>query len=147
MEAVDVLDGIHGIHHPVAIHPGRQRQLHQDAVDALIVIERVDEGENLPFAGAHRQVVREGLDPGLLRGAALVAHVHARGRIFPHLHHRESGAPSVARGELRRTRRDRGAHPSGDQLAVEQHRAAGGTRRGGGVPGGGGGFGCWSAHQ
>src|SRR2546429_6296567 len=38
MEAVDVLGGVDGVHHPVGIHPRRQRQLHQDAVDALIVI-------------------------------------------------------------------------------------------------------------
>ena len=101
MEPVDVLGRVDRVHHTVGVDPFRQRQLHEDPIDAWVEVERLDQREDLRLTGAHRQVVREGLDAGLERGLALVAHVNAGGRIFADLHHRKSRAATEARREGR----------------------------------------------
>ena len=69
-------------------------------MDRGIGVEPVDEREQFGFRSARGQVEVVRLDPDLLGRAALVAHVHRRGRVAAHQHDRQAG-PRLAGGHAR----------------------------------------------
>ena len=62
----------------------RQRQLHEDAVNAPAGIEPVNFGEKLLLARLFGQGDQSGEEAELLTGAFLVAHINLRGGILAH---------------------------------------------------------------
>ncbi len=123
MEAVDVLQRIDGFGDAFLGDLLRQRQLHQDAVDRRILIERSDERDELGFRRRRRQVVRERAHPGRVGRSPLVAHVDLRSGVVADQHHGEPGWRMAGRD----ARRHRLAHlrrqPLGPALAVDDARA------------------------
>ena len=95
MKAVDILVGIDALDDRVGAQVVRQGQLHQDAVDARIGVELVDQRIELRLGNGLVEVVGKRLDAELAAGLDLVRHVDRRGRIVAHLHHGEPG-PAVA---------------------------------------------------
>ena len=91
MKAIDILARVDCIHDTGRIETGGQRQLHQNAVHGLVVVEQIDQRQQVRLAGRCRQVVRERGDAGLGRRLAFVAHVNAGGGIRSHLHDGEPG--------------------------------------------------------
>ena len=123
MKSIHVLGRIHRIHDSIGVHALRQRQLHENAVDALIAIELLDEREQIRFAGGRGQIVREGQDARLLARLALVAHVDGGRRILAHLHHRKAGRAPVSFLKLTGALCSLDALARSERLAVQQdHR-------------------------
>ena len=106
MEAIDVFRRIDALDDRRAADVCGQRQLHQDAVDALVSVELIDQCEKLRLGSRCRQVVGEGHDADLLAGATLAAHVNPGGGVIAHLDDGQPRAP----GTTRQRRCDRAAH-------------------------------------
>src|SRR6187455_961380 len=119
MEAIDVLGGVNGVHDLRAVETLWQWQLQQDAVDSVIVVQRLDERQQFLARSARREVVRERGDAALVAGLALVAHIDRGSRVFTHLHHREPGCATVLRNEVGGSRRRLRSLCSCDGLSVE----------------------------
>ena len=60
VETVDVFVRVDAFQHLDVIDAGRQRQLHQNAVDFLIGVQLVDQRQQLGFTGGSGQVVGAG---------------------------------------------------------------------------------------
>jgi hypothetical protein len=111
VEPVHVLLRRNGLQHPLLAHLRRQRQLHQDAVDARLRVERADALEHLLFGHRGRQLDQLGVDAGIGAGLDLAAHVDARGRIVADQDDGEAG-PAAARLEGGDARAQRAAQPA-----------------------------------
>jgi hypothetical protein len=91
VETVDVLVRTDALDHRLGIDVRRQRQLHQDAVDAVVGVEAVDQRQQFVLGRRGRQVVRHADHAGAFAGAFLVAHVDGRGGIVADQNHRQAG--------------------------------------------------------
>ena len=100
MKRVDVLRRAHGQQHAVRIDLRRQRQLHQDAVDRLVLVQLGDQLEQLVGRGARRQAVQLAFDADRLARLALVADVDFAGRIVAHEHRGQARHDAVVLNEL-----------------------------------------------
>ena len=98
-----------------------QRQLHQDAVDIGIVVQREHAVEQRLLAHGGGQLVELGAHAGFLARADLVAHIDARGGVVASEHDRQAGANAALRkrGDLLL---HRGAHLRGERFSVENPR-------------------------
>ena len=94
VEAVDVLVGIDRGQDRGLVDLLRQRQLHQDAVDAVVAVELLDQVEQLGLAGRGRQAVVERGHAGRLRPHATCC-AHRPGSPDPR---RPARRPGPARG-------------------------------------------------
>src|SRR5439155_24026165 len=92
MKAVDILRRRYRLEHARGVHVLRQRQLHQDAVQRGIGVERGDALEELVLAYRRWILVQARVHAGLLRGEHLVLHVHPGGGVIAREDHGESGA-------------------------------------------------------
>ena len=82
VEAVDILVKVDALQHAVHVDLWWQRQLHQDAVDGRIGIERIDTAHQLILGGRHRQFDQLRTDTHELAGGHFVADVDLGGRII-----------------------------------------------------------------
>ncbi len=81
MEAIRILGRRDRLQDLALIDMIRQRQLHQDAVNPLIVVQFIDQGQQLCFGCLGRQFVLVGKNPGFFTGLFLHRHINAAGRI------------------------------------------------------------------
>jgi hypothetical protein len=95
VEAVHVLGGGDGFNHLVRINVGGQGQLHQDAVDARVIVERIHAGQQ--FGLGHRGIVllQHRVQARVGAGLDLVAHVDLAGLVITHQHHGQAGRQST----------------------------------------------------
>ena len=89
MEAVDVLDRRDGADDPPLVHLLRQRQLDEDAGDALVGVQVCDEREQVGLGRLGGELVVERLDPYLLAGLLLAADVESGGLVLADEHRRQ----------------------------------------------------------
>ena len=61
VKTVNVLARIDGLQHLFGVYLPRQRQLHEDAVDGRIGVERGDKAQQFGLAGRRRQIVLHGM--------------------------------------------------------------------------------------
>jgi hypothetical protein len=99
--------------------PLRQRQLHEDAVDAVVGGELADEREQLVVRDRRRQAVHLARHADLLRRALLVAHVHGGRRVFAREHDVQRRRTAVRLRETRDLGRDLATDLRGDRLAIQ----------------------------
>jgi hypothetical protein len=97
VKTVDVLLGGNGLEHRVDVEVLRQRQLHQNAVDAWIGIELGDFREYHARFDIRRVGQLLGVETGLHTGIDLVAHIDLRSGVFADQDHRQSGAVAARR--------------------------------------------------
>ena len=95
VESIHVLDRANAIGDGRLIDVGRQRQLHQDAVDVRILVQVVDQVQQRVLAGHGVEIEIPRKDTGPLAVPALGPHVNGRGRVGTDQHHGEAG-PSAA---------------------------------------------------
>ncbi len=81
VEAVDILLKVDALQHGVHIDLRRQRQLHEDAVNPRVRIERIDTAQQLVLGRRLWQFDQLGVDPHELAGGHLVANIYLGGRI------------------------------------------------------------------
>ena len=128
MEAVDVLARIDALGHALRIDLLRQRQLHQDAVDRGIGVERVDQRQQLGF----RRVAGRSCENERMPTASVVCACCARRPATPHsrrpARRRARAAACPPRRAPRPRSRDVRGQPRGARLAVDDacaHRSVG----------------------
>ena len=90
VKSVDVLARMHGEQNAAGVHLRRQRQLHQYAVDQVVLVESVYQLQQVVEAGIARQPVQHAFDADALARLALVAHVDFAGGIVAHQHSRQA---------------------------------------------------------
>ena len=103
VEAVDILVRVDGVEHGGLGDAVRQRQLHQDAMDGGIVVQAPHQREQRFPVRIRRQLVLEGVQPGLDGRPALVADIDLARRILADQHDGEAGRQAVVgfqRGDL-----------------------------------------------
>src|SRR5690606_28975100 len=94
-KTVDILLRANGVDHRLVVQVGRQGQLHQDAVDAGIAVEIVDQIHQYRGAGVDGQSVLPGLDAQLLAALDLVGDVDVAGGVVTQQHHGDAGGQLV----------------------------------------------------
>ncbi len=100
----------------------RQRELHQDPVDARIRVEPTDERLEIALRRLGRQPVHLARNPHLRRSLLLVAHVDVRRGVVPDEHDLEAGrSPSLSR-ERRRALLHLGSNLRRDGLPIDDLR-------------------------
>ena len=121
VKAVDVLRRRYGLQHLGGVDVLGQRQLHQDAVDVGIVVQREHAVEQRLLAHGGGQLVELRAHAGFLGGAHLVAYIDARGRIVAGQQNCQAGANAALRkrGHLVF---HRGADLRGERFSVENPR-------------------------
>ena len=82
MEAVHIFRGIDGHQYLFGINLSGQRQLHQDAVDFLPAVERVDEREQFFGGRGFGTIVLLAVQSNFVRSFDLAAHIDFRRRIM-----------------------------------------------------------------
>src|SRR6266853_839590 len=102
MKAVNVLRRGQGFEHPLRRKSRGQRKLHEDAVDAGVVVEDPDTREEHRFIGVGRQFDVLRIEPRFAACPDLVPHIDSRSRVVPDLQHRETGT-HASRGKGRDT--------------------------------------------
>ena len=119
VEAVDVLVGIDAVEHPLLVDLPGERELHQDAVDRVLGVELVEQGEELVLGGLGGEP--EGAAQHADLGAALdlAAHVGLGGGIVADQHGDELRRPGARREHLADACRHLGADLGGGRLAVQ----------------------------
>ena len=101
MKTVHVLRGIERADNPARVEPRRQRQLHQDAVNPVVGIERGDQFQQRGHFAIRGHAVLERGNPGLAAGARLAAYID--------LARRDRPRPGLRPSRARR----RGVHANG----------------------------------
>ena len=91
MEAVDVLLRPDCLDHRRLVEMGGQRQLHQDAVDRRIGVERLHDRQQFGLAGRRRQRLLHRMEAEFGRLLALAGDIDRACRIVADQHHREAG--------------------------------------------------------
>jgi hypothetical protein len=66
----------YGFDHALAVHVWWQRQLHQDAVDGCVVVQRVHAGQQLGLGHGGGPGLQHRVHAGVFAGLDLVAHIH-----------------------------------------------------------------------
>ena len=87
VKTVDVLARRDGLQDTGFFDVCRQRQLQEDAVDAVVCVQFGDQLEQLRLGGVSAQAVLQRADPGLFSAQDLVAHVDLTGRVLTHQNH------------------------------------------------------------
>mmetsp|Transcript_61012 Transcript_61012/g.170262 ORF Transcript_61012/g.170262 Transcript_61012/m.170262 type:complete len:382 (+) Transcript_61012:196-1341(+) len=103
-----------------------QRQLHQDAVAGLVLVQAPDRRQQLRGRGLLGQLQQGALDAHLLAGLLLLLDVHFAGRIGAHEHHHQPRRPpaaALAGAPLLELRFDDGTHLRRYGFAIDQAAA------------------------
>ena len=119
MQPVDVLGGIDGVDDRFGMQRFRQRQLHQNAVDARIAIELSDQRQQIALCDIGREHVLERCHAGCLRLLVLAADVELAGGIAADQHHREPGCYPVLALHPRDLTGDAGAKLGGNDFSID----------------------------
>ena len=82
MEAVHVFRGIDGFEDAFGVHLRRKRQLHEDTVHVIVVIQVVHNSKKLPRGGAFRGCKEAAREAKLFASGDLAFHVELRGGVF-----------------------------------------------------------------
>ena len=98
VERVDILVGAYGVDHRALVDVPGQRELNEDAVNAAVAVELIDERQKIFLRGAGGKVESSAVDTAFEAVALLVADVYLRGRIVPDQHRGKTGLS----GQLRR---------------------------------------------
>ncbi|OGK08450.1 MAG: hypothetical protein A2Y63_00815 [Candidatus Riflebacteria bacterium RBG_13_59_9] len=85
MQAVHVLGGVNLIDDFTGIEMVGQRELHQNAANARIAVERVYELDQLLPADGGFELVQGAANAQFLAGAHFAAHIDGACRVIPHL--------------------------------------------------------------
>ena len=94
MKSVHVLLRRHREQHLLGVHLGRQRQLHQDAVDLIAPVQVLDQRQELLGGDVVGRRVLLTVDAKLLAAFHLVANVNFRRGMVARQHDRQTGAKS-----------------------------------------------------
>ncbi len=118
-QPVDVLRRVERRHDPVGVDVGGDRQLHEDAVDVLVPVERFDQIQQLGLRCLAPEPVVGGAQADLLAGPVLAGDVHLRGGIVAddHGHQLRCSAPLALKGA--HLGRHALAHRGGNRFAVD----------------------------
>ena len=91
MEAIDILGRIDGQQDFVFVDMLGQRELHEDAVDAGVFVEAVDQGQQFGLGCGGREAIVRGVHADLLAGLFLGGDIGGAGRIASDQDHRQTG--------------------------------------------------------
>ena len=91
MQAVDVLFRPDRLDHRRLVEMRRQRQLHQDAMDRRIGVERLHDRQQVRLAGFRRQRLLHRMEAEFGRLLALAGDIDGARRIVADQHHRQAG--------------------------------------------------------
>ncbi|MBA7602262.1 hypothetical protein ES703_09348 [subsurface metagenome] len=91
MKTVNILKGRDAFQHCLRAYLGWQRQLHQNAMEALVIIEPVNELEEFGLGSRYRQVECFRGQFQTLKGPGFGLYVNGGGRVITHQYHRQSG--------------------------------------------------------
>ena len=94
MKSIHIFGRIYGPEHLARVQMGGQGHLDKNAVDGLVPVQRIYQGQKLALGGAGRETVVGAGDAALGAVLLLIAHIHRRGGIVPHQHHRQTGWPA-----------------------------------------------------
>ena len=120
VEGIYILFGVDSEQDLFLIKVLRQGQLHQNAVNALVMIQLVDQREQLRLGRISRKLEALRVKADLLAGAVLVAHVNLRCGVLTHNHHGKARSVTVFLFEFFGIRLDLAADLSSNLLAVNQ---------------------------
>ena len=95
VKAVNVFRGQYRLGYLLLVQVPGQRQLHENAVDRIVFVERRDEIEHVLLCYVGRQRVLQRMEAAGFRGALLVAHVNLARRVFADDDHREARPDAV----------------------------------------------------
>ena len=127
MESVDVLCRVDGLQHGVLVDVVRQWKLHQDAVNAVVVVQPLDRVQDVLLRCRAGQPDRLGHHSGLLGGPLLVANVHRGGGVVSDEHHGKTGHDAMLGAHLLHAIRYLGPDLLGYARSIDDirnHRAA-----------------------
>ena len=119
VKAVHVFGGADGFDHLLCVDVCGQRQLHQDAVDAGVIVERFDAGQQVGFGQGCFVLLQHRVQAAVFAGLDLVAHINLAGRVVTHQHHGQTWRHALDFEGLG-TGGDFGAQLFGEQVAVDQ---------------------------
>ena len=89
VKAVHVFAGRYGFNHFLRVNVRRQRQLHQDAVNAGVGVQGVYARQQVVFAHAGGVLLQHRVQASVRAGLDLVAYVNLRGLVVSHQYHRQ----------------------------------------------------------
>ena len=118
VEAVHILGGGDGFDDLVVVNMLGQGQLHQNAVDAGVVVQRFDAGQQLGFSHGSVVLFQHGMKAHVFAGLDLVAHIDLRGLVVAHQNDGQAGRDALG-FESCRTRGDFLAQLFGEGFAVD----------------------------
>ena len=97
-----------------------QRQLNQDAVDARLIVEAVDQRHQFVLAGGGRQVIGLGNKADFLAVLALVRDIDLGGRVATNQNHSQTRCAQALLASFGDALRDLLAEAGGNRFAVDQ---------------------------
>jgi hypothetical protein len=106
MKAIDVLRRCDRLRYPLFVQVIGQRQLHENAVDTLILIERRDEIEHVLLGHVDGQRVPDRMEAASFRRALLVSYVYLARRVLTDDDHCKARLDAVIARQRRRFFRD-----------------------------------------
>ena len=122
VETVHVLCRIDCIDHALRVDMLRQRQLHQNAVDAVVGIEPGDQRQELGFADRRRQSFLKARNAGGGRRLALVADIDLARRVLADQHGAKPGCDARLGFQLGSGGRDIGNQAIRARFTVDPFR-------------------------
>ena len=87
MQTVNILGRVYGRDDLITVQMIGQGQLHQNAMDGRIGIQRLDDGHQIPLSRIGGQAAGHGQHPAFLGLLTLIAHIDLAGRILADQHH------------------------------------------------------------
>ena len=95
MEPVHILGRVDRVDHGVGVHVIRQWQLYQNAMHRGVIVQLVNQGQQIRFAGIIGQLMFEGFHPDLDGLFALGPDIDLTCRVFAHKDNRKTGNDPV----------------------------------------------------
>ena len=96
-----------------------QRQLHQDAVNRRVVVQRLDARQQFGFGHIGGIALQHGMQAVVFAGLDLVAHIHLAGRAVADQHHGQAGC-DAARTQCGCAQSDFASQLPGKDVAVNE---------------------------
>ena len=91
MKTVDVFGRTDGFNDALGVDVSGQGQLHQDAMDAAVVVQGIDASEQIGLTHLRRVALQNRVHAGVFAGLDLVTHIHLRGGVVTHQDHGQAG--------------------------------------------------------
>ena len=120
MKAIDILARVDALDDRVLTDVLRHGQLHEDPVDGVVGVQRVDPLQQFELRAGVGEVIGKRGDAAFLAGAALVAHVDRRGGIVANHDHREAGSTPPAGQQPLHAAPNLGTDALGDCFSVDE---------------------------